>query len=106
VGTNIVLWNSSATSLTATWRSGVIGTPPKVFKFGQVFARAYAGAVTLNLYGDGVLVWSETVDSSKPFKLPCDDKCIQWELEIVTTVEVYELILAESQADLVSAGAV
>jgi hypothetical protein len=101
VGTNIVLWNSSATPLTATWRSGVIETPMQTWHSVCVLARSYAGgAVVCNLYGDGLLVWSETVTGNRPFRVPMDDKCFQWEVEIVTTSEVYEITLATSAADM------
>jgi hypothetical protein len=104
VGTNIVLWNSSSTPLTATWRSGIIGTKPMVYRFAQVFARAYAGAVIFNLYADGFLIWTEVVADSRPFSLPCEDKAIQWEIEIITTSEVYEFDMAINLDDLRQAG--
>ena len=104
VGTNILLWNSSATPLTATWRSGVIETKPKTQRMAVVLARAYAGAVVFNLYGDGLLIWSETVLNNRPFTLPASDKCFQWEIEIITTVEVYEVVVAHSAEDMKAAG--
>jgi hypothetical protein len=103
VGTNIVLWNASGTPLTAVWRSGVIESPLRTFGRARVLARSYAGAVTFKLYGDGLLVWTEVVDGKNEFTLPADDKCRQWEIEITTTVEVYEVILAGDADDLKSA---
>lgn len=100
VGTNIVLWNSSATPLTATWRSGVIETKMQTFMFVCILARAYAGAVTVNIYGDGVLVDSTAVVDNRPYKINCDDKHFQWEIEVITTVEVYELMLAANAQDM------
>lgn len=105
VGANILLWNSSATPLTATWRSGVIETPMQTFAFGCVLARAYGGAVTFKLYGDGILLWTEVVGSSRPFRLPAADKCFQWEIEITTTTEVYEVTVAKSAQDMAQSGA-
>lgn len=106
VGTNIVLWNASATPLTATWRSGVIETKMKTWAFVYVLARSYAGgAVTFNLYGDGSLVSSTVVTSSRPFRVPMDDKHFQWEVEIVTTSEVYEVALCDSAEDVRQSGA-
>lgn len=96
VGTNIVLWNAAGTSLTATWRSGVIETKMQTFMYVNVLSRAYGGAVTCNIYGDGVLVDTRVVPSNRPYKIGCDDKHFQWEIEIITTAEVYEVMMAES----------
>jgi hypothetical protein len=60
--------------------------------------------VVFNLYGDGVLVNSVTVLDNKPFRVNADDRHFQWEIEIVTTSEVYEVTLARSAADMRSAG--
>jgi hypothetical protein len=105
VGTNIVLWNASSTPLTATWRSGVIETPMQTHQFACVLAKSYTGGtVTFKLYADGVLIWTEVVGSNRPFRVPGDDKAFQWEIEIVTTTEVYEVVLAKSAEDMASAG--
>lgn len=106
VGTNIVLWNSAGTSLTATWRSGVIGTGWKTWAFGLVMARSYSGTITFKLYGDGFLQDTVTVTDAIPFKLSGNDKCQQWEIEITTTAdEVYEIGLYSSVDDLLQTGA-
>jgi hypothetical protein len=104
VGTQIVQWNAAGTPLTATWRSGVIETPMQTYKFAAVLARAYAGAVTFQLYADGNLIWTEVVQNARPFKLPGDDKAFQWEIVITTTSEVYEVVLARSAEDMEQAG--
>jgi hypothetical protein len=104
VGTNIVLWNSSTTALTGTWRSGIFETPMKTFWGAAVLARSYGGAVTFNLYGDGILIQSVVVPSARAFRVNCDDKHFQWEIEIVTTVEVYEVVLADSAQDMIASG--
>lgn len=105
VGTNIVLWNASATPLTATWRSGVIATPPQTMVFAKVLARAYGSAVTLNVYGDGVLVHTGLVADARAFKINGDNKCLTWEIEVITTSEVYEVTLATSADDMRNSGA-
>ena len=104
VGTNIVLWNASATPLTSTWRSGVIETPPQTWHSACVLARTYGGAVTFKLYGEGNLIWTETVLNNRPFRLPGEDKYFQWEIEISSTTEVYEITLAVSGADMRASG--
>ena len=104
VGTNIVLWNSSATPLVATWRSGILETPMQTWAFLCILARSYAGAVTCNLYGDGILVQSTIVPNNRPFRLNANDKHFQWEIEIITTSEVYEITLAKSAQEMREAG--
>jgi hypothetical protein len=100
VGTNIVLWNSAGTALTATWRSGVFETAGIVYCWAKVRARAYTG-ITFNLYGDGALVATQSVTGPAMFRLPVDNKHSQWELEIVTTSgEVYEVAVATSPTDM------
>lgn len=103
VSSNIVLWNAADQPLTATWRSGVIETPPQTWWGAKVRAADYNETVTFRLYGDGALIWEETVADARTFRLPCDDDCEQWEIEIETTTEVYEVILAQSTADLKAA---
>lgn len=116
VGTNILLWNASGAPLTATWRSGVIETSPQAFKFVRVLTRAASvvpsfynsgaynsgsysvgaltpGTATCNVYGDGLLIDSSVITDGRPFKINCDDKHFQWEVEIVTTTEVYRATL-------------
>lgn len=100
VGSSIVLWNSAATSMTSTWHSGIVGLDRAVtFAYAEVLAASYA-SVTFKLYGDGVLVWSQAVLDRRPFRIPGDDAYFQWEVEISTTSEVYEVTLAHNGADL------
>jgi hypothetical protein len=105
VGTDIYLWNAAGTSMTATWRSGVIETMPKTFAFARVLASDYTKTITFNLYGDGVLVDTTTVTSADPFRVEGDDKHIQWEVEVICNGgQVYRVILADSAADMRQAG--
>ena len=127
VGTNILLWNASATSLTATWRSGIMETPMRTMMFVAVQSKSYGvtsvtydvglynvgpynvgvpttGLVVCNIYGDGQLIDNRIVLSNRPYKINADDKHFQWEIEIVTTSEVVGVVLAENAADMRASG--
>lgn len=104
-GTNIVSWDSSGTETPYTWKSGKLQAPKPVnFGVGQVRANTYPyGATTpllMTLYGDGTKRWSGYIFDSTPFRLPAGYKASQWEIQLVGTAEVYEVLLGETMQDL------
>lgn len=101
VGTNIVLWNASSTNLNVIWRSGVFDTQECTWAFARVrnVAGDYSGTTKFRLYGDGNLLIEVTATNDEMFRVPGDDHYDQWEIEIESNREVYEVGLATSGKD-------
>lgn len=100
IGLNIVRWDSHATAMkTMTWRSKVFVAPkPCNMPWAQAVAASYP--FTMNVYADGVLRRAQTVADDRPFRLPSGFIARDWELEVVGTVEIYSIYIAESMEDL------
>lgn len=89
-------------NLTATWRSKLFRLPwQQNFGVGQVRAATYP--VTLRVYADGALKWTQTVTGNDHFSLPAGFRGLDWEFEIDTTSEVSEVILATTASELKAA---
>jgi hypothetical protein len=98
----IVKWNAG-TALTYKWKSKSFQHPNYVnFAWGQVLANAYP--VTLNIYANnsGTAVATKTVTSTSPFRLPSGFKAKYWELELVGSTSVLEVIVAENLEEIKS----
>lgn len=100
IGANIVRWDSHATAMkTMTWKSKVFVAPkPCSMPWAQSVAASYP--FTMNVYADGVLRRAQTVADDRPFRLPSGFLARDWELEVVGTVEIYSISIAESMEDL------
>lgn len=97
-GANIVRFDRGS-NLTSTWKSKVFRLPfEDNFAIAQVQAESYP--VTFKVYGDGVLRHTETVASSKEFRLPSGFRCRDWEFQIEGSVTVTEVAIANSVAEL------
>lgn len=100
VGANIVRWDAHATlKKTMTWRSKVFVAPkPCSMPWAQAVAASYP--FTMNVYADGVLRRAQTVADDRSFRLPGGFLARDWELEVIGTVEIYSIYIAESMEDL------
>lgn len=97
-GGNIVRFDRGS-NLTTTWKSKVFRLPfEDNFAIAQVQAESYP--VTFKIYGDGVLRHTETVASSKEFRLPSGFRCRDWEFQIEGSATVTEVAIANSVAEL------
>jgi hypothetical protein len=98
----IVKWNAGSL-LTYKWKSKSFQHPNYVnFAWGQVLANSYP--VTLNVYANnsGTAVATKTVTSSAPFRLPSGFKSKYWELELVGSASVLEVMVAENLEEIKS----
>lgn len=87
------------TYLTSTWRSKQIKFPYlTTLGAAKVFASKWYNGYTLtfNLYADGALKYSRTVNSNKPFRLPRFFKAIPYYLEIVGVADIEDLVVSTS----------
>lgn len=62
--------------------------------------------ITLNGFNDGAetvpsFVYSRTLNHSKPFRLPHNHKCLEWEIQAVGTAVIQEIHLSTSYQDLI-----
>lgn len=97
-GANIVRFDRGS-NLNLTWKSKVFRLPfEDNFAVAQVHADSYP--VTLKVYGDGVLRHTQTVASSKEFRLPSGFRCRDWEFQIEGSATVTEVAIANSVAEL------
>lgn len=96
----VVKWEGAAERMAYRWRSPLVRTPrPVNFGFGQVFAESYSD-LTLRVYGDGTLRHTQTVTSSRPFRLPDGYLAELWEVEIEGKDDVREIRIASGAKDL------
>lgn len=97
-GANIVRFDRGS-NLSFTWKSKVFRLPfEDNFAVAQVHADSYP--VTLKVYGDGVLRHTQTVTSSKEFRLPSGFRCRDWEFQVEGSATVTEVAIANSVAEL------
>ena len=99
-GTDIVQWEQGS-DLTYTWRSRIHEVPPgATFTCAKVIAQSYP--VTLNVYADGALIHTESVQSKNLFRLPPGfNDARELELEVQGTSTVSSLQMASSPGELV-----
>lgn len=97
-GNSIVRFDRGS-AMTATWKSKLFRLPFQAsMSVGQVRASAYP--VTLKVYADGTLRHTQTVANGEMFRLPSGFRALDWELQVETTNEVSEVIVASSVNDL------
>jgi len=95
----ISAWDSSATELEYTWRSGMQQSPRPI-NLGAMQVRADAYPVTVAIYADGTRRYTTIVFDYKPVRLPAGYLGELWELELTGVGEVYEVLLGETMSDL------
>lgn len=104
-GLNIYEWGGDAVNRQEyTWRSGQIRLPSPV-NLGAAIVEApdYTGSgenITFRLYADGELKHTEVVADEEPFRLPGGYLSNLYEVEIVSTLPVTRLSVAESIFEL------
>jgi len=97
-GQNIVRYDQGS-SLTYLWKSKAFRlVQPMNLAFGQVVADAYP--VTLRIYGGGALRHTQTVADANPFRLPSGYRSRVYEFEVEGTVNIAQVFLASSMAEL------
>jgi hypothetical protein len=100
-GTNLKSWESALTNKTATWRGREIRlAAPWAPACVRVVADSYAGAVTLRLYANGVLVGSYAAGSNEAFKIAPLRREKKWEMEVLSSVNVHEVAMGNALGDL------
>ena len=75
-----------------------VAPKPCSMPWAQSVAASYP--FTMNVYADGVLRRAQTVADDRPFRLPSGFLARDWEFEVVGTVEIYSISIAESMEDL------
>ena len=96
-GLNILKFNAGA-ALALSWNSVPFISPyPRSLSVGQVRATTYP--CTLSLKGDGATLHTQSVTSALPFRLPAK-RALTHEFTVSGSVEVENVILADSMADL------
>lgn len=94
-GGSVLKWDSASTKKQYIWKSKLFTLPyPLVFSFGQVEATTYP--VTCKVYADGVLKHTQTVTSRNPFRLPSGFRGKDWEIELIGSVDVFQVTVAQS----------
>jgi hypothetical protein len=98
-GDDIVAWDAG-NALTLT-RLGKRHDLPRPANFGAAQVKATAYPCTFKLYADGVLKHTQTVISSRPFRLPGGYRCDKVENELSGSVgEIEALLVAETLSEL------
>lgn len=90
----------SASLLTYQWKSKRFTLPGGTTMAAAKVVRASAGTVQFNLYGDDNLIYSVSVPDSKPFRLPHNHNCIEWEIELIGTAAIEETHVSTSMREL------
>ena len=85
---------------TAVWRSRkfVLPSAPS-YAWGRING-LLTGNVTVRLYGDGVLISTDTISARTPFRIPAR-RARLWEIEIESTSQVSSVTIASSTEELV-----
>lgn len=85
--------------LSATWRSKLFIVPQTTnFGYGRVIADAYP--VSVEVFADGVSIYSQAVSSSEMFRLPSGFRAKDWEIELKAPNAVRRVTLANSTQEL------
>lgn len=100
-GATVKRWDAGA-ALAFTWKSKVFYKQyPTAMACAKVLTEATTGApVTFKLWADGLLVHTQTVTSSQPFRLP-PGKSTNWQFEVTGTAAVQAVVMGGSMAELV-----
>ena len=72
------------------------------FLAARVIADSYIN-LTFNVYADDVLLYTKTVTSKKPFRLPNHSDKVDWQIEIISTDTVRSLFIGETMYEVVNA---
>ncbi len=100
IGDHIEAWDSASGLMAYTWKSKEFETKfpiaPSVL---VVIADDYT-SLTVNIYRDGTLWQTKTVEDRNPIRLPGGTTGKIWEIETTGTSEIQEIILAETMSDL------
>jgi hypothetical protein len=99
-GTAVTRWNGG-TAKTFVWRSK-IRTFPHYIGFSSAQVEAESFPLTVRIYADGVLVHTQSVTERWPFRLPAKGGR-DWEVEIESTPEVFNFVVAQSMEEMASA---
>jgi len=92
----------TATLSTYTWKSKQFTLPGiTTMAAAKVVADYTIGSTTFYLYGDGNLIYTFTPTTDKPFRLPHNHACINWEIELVGSAAIKEVHVATSMRDLI-----
>jgi hypothetical protein len=103
--TTIKAWEGGATRALGRWRSKVFTMPRETFfSCVQLEADSYgsAGDVQLQIRRDGVNVFAsaQNITSRRPIRLPATAVGRDWEIDITSRCEVFNVIMAQSMAEL------
>jgi hypothetical protein len=98
IGTNIQRWDAGS-ALTFTWKSRRVLLDTAICPAAaRVDASSYP--VTFKLYADGSLKHTQTVASSRPFRLPAGYRASAFEVQMEGTVDVRRVTIATSMGEL------
>lgn len=97
-GNDIVAWDAGS-NLTLR-RRGRRHDLPRPSNFGAAQVKAKAYPCTYRLYADGVLKHTQVVSSKRPFRLPGGYLAEALEQEVEGTVEIEEILAAETLVEL------
>jgi hypothetical protein len=93
---------------TYTWKSKRFVMSGLTTFAGMKIVNSNTGDLTVTLMGyndgtefDPTFVYSRTLNHSKPFRLPHNHKCLEWEIQVVGTAVVQEIHISSSYKDLV-----
>jgi len=99
-GTSVKKFGQGAGSYSYTWKSKPFtSTAPRNLGWARLDADTYP--VTLKLYADTVLVATQSVTDSEPFRLPSGTRAKQWEIELSGTSAVNSVAIADNMAELI-----
>jgi len=95
-GLQITDWRAGANYLTYTWHSKIFqNVQDAIWSACKIIADSYANT-TLKIYENGVQVWSYPVPSNMGFRVPKFDRSAEWEIELIGTDRIVEVVLASS----------
>ena len=99
-GTSLKKYEGGTALKQYEWKSKVFRIQkPHNFSYAQVF-RANSGEVTFYLYAEGVLIHTEIVADSEPFRLPGGTLGIDYEYELIGNAKVDAVYVADSIEEL------
>lgn len=101
-GDKVMAWEAGTANMTLQWKSrDIIVTKPIAPSVARVRASSLnADEVTLIIYQEGTAVVTTNVLTQKAFRLPVIGAGTKWAIEVQSTVDIYEIILSNSMAEL------
>lgn len=86
---------------TLTWKSKKFSMPQITgFSVAQVESEGYP--ITFKLYSEGALIYTKSVTSRTPFRLP-PGRGYDWEFEVSGAHEIFNVVIAQSMQEVASA---